>query len=484
MGLKKSLPPTPDRSGLIDLYRELSRLTFKGEHRLAFAWVESEFHLGYDKLTRDAFNLFFNELGKVSRFGGSAHIAPAGQGSVTQHTLMCVPVLGLIAEEATERLDPKGQTTHAPRVANLRRDQIEQALVHDGGELLVEFSSLTQRWMAGDAEEKVDKAKLERSIAEFGLRLAFKVASTYRSPVKQEAEYGKIIQALRTELLSDIPQDPQMTQTSPEGRAAFLMHKMQRHLDIHHLTPAATSGLRHFMGAYDEPEGHSLWARFNGQVVKRAENIQSNLHFMEHCGQGGKPSWALAPSKDIVAGLWYSERDINKLFTAIRPGDAVEDAFARAAARLAYETNLALVQRGIPKFIDREAVLRRNLPTNPTAEQLLRAESLVTSADLRAQEIARTGARHATARTHALDYTLPEVSAKQLEWLYCGAMRWARDNSGYKPPEKALVYLREHPMALQRAIKEASPHTSDGTPQLVNALIADKPVRQHRPAAA
>jgi hypothetical protein len=485
MSLKKYLPTTPGRNDLIDLYRELSDLTFKGEHRLAFAWVRDSFQLGYDKLTTDALTLFFGELAKVSRFNGSDHIAASRRGSVMQHTLMCTPVLGLLAEEATERLGTAGQTKHAVRVATMRRDQIEQVLVHDGGELLVEFSSLSQRWKSGNAEETVDKAKVERGITEFGLRLAFQVASTYRSPTKQESEFARIIGGLRAELLSEEPLDPRMTQGSLEGRADYLMRRTQRELDIHHLTPQALQAVGHFMRAYDEPEGHSQWARFNGQLVKRAENIQSNLHFLEHSGKDGTPNWLLAPSVDIIAGLKYSEREMDKLFAAIRPGDAVEVAFARAAARMAYEMNLALVQNGIPRFIDREAMLRKNLPANPSEDQMMRAESLVTSPELRQQEILRAGERHmGSEKIPSLNFSRPELSAKQLEWLYCGAMQWAREDIGFAPPAQALLLLREHPPQLRQYIKDSSPYTSEGTPELVQALVRGRDKKIQRPSAA
>lgn len=430
-----TLTPLPK---LIQLYRDIYHLTETGQVGAAFGQTCRTLDLEIDPLSHRAFELILGKLCEVPRFEGNVHLAKNRKGTTGQHTLMVMPLIAAVGTMALGRSNAaRGFNSKAWRaggspVADMVHDMCIQVLMHDMGEEIAELSSLSQRRLSGKMQEQ---PKVERKIAEFTMRLGYYAALASSEPAQQKKIFDREIDAIRAQVdpRAQVQQDTVVGQTLGKQIETCITQASARlHLD--QLPRTVVPLLRNYMGAYDEPEGFSHFAYFNGSVVKHCQNMQTVLHMAEHINRDDAVPYHLAQSSEARAALWYADRGLSRIYQTANQANPLQMAIARSCAEMAYAINLAILDAPIACMIDRAAT--------PATE------SDPHKVGRRSREIREATRRHMNSSMGLTDFSTPEIAQAQLVAAYSAAYTAVREDKAYKPTEGSLADCRELPESL------------------------------------
>lgn len=445
--IKPVLTPLPQ---LISLYRDIHRLTEAGQVAEAFSQTCRTLDLGIDPVSHRAFELVLGKLSEVKRFEGNVHMAEAHRGSTGQHTLMVMPLIAAVGGmamgkgQAVRRFNSKAWQNGAEAMRDMVHDMCIQVLMHDLGEEICELSSLSQRMKA---EKVAEQPKLERKIAEFSMRLAYHAVLSTSDTARQKKMFDREIDAIRAKVDPKVEHKEEVIGQTIGRQIEDSMREVTSRLNLDMLPRAVTPMLRNYMAAYDEPEGFSHFAYFNGVVVKHCQNMQTILHMVEHINKAEAAPYHLANSSEARAALWYADRGLGRIYETALPGNPLQMAVARASAEMAYAINLGILDAPIPCMIDRNARWKINLTETASEDERMRAESSPRDEAHRKAEIRAAIKRHMGSSMGLTDFSTPELSSGQLHVAYSSAYTLSTQ-AGYRPPEKSLVDCRELPDAL------------------------------------
>ncbi len=464
---KPCLTPLPR---LIQLYRETYNMTERGESGQAFSNICTTLGLEIEPVSHRAFDLVLGKLCEVKRFEGNPHIAESRKGTTGQHTLMVMPLIAAIGTMALGRngaaqgFNSRAWGKSVDAVQDMVHDMCIQVLMHDLGEEICELSSLSQR---RKAEKVAEQPKLERKIAEFSMRLAYYAVLSSDDPARQKKLFDREIDAIRTKVdpKKEYAEDVVGQTIGRQIEASIGEVSSRLHLDM--LPRSVVPHLRNYMAAYDEPEGFSHFAYFNGVVVKHCQNMQTVLHMVEHLNCDGAVPYYLANSAEARAALWYADRGLPKLYKTANPANPLQQAVAKSCAEMAYAINLAILDAPIPCVIDREARMRMNLGADSSDADRHRAESHPHEEAARRAEIRAATKRHMANSTGLTDFGTPELAAGQLQAAYTAAYALAKQG-GYVPPASSLADCRTLPPAIaQRMLASQQP---GDVPEIITAF--------------
>ena len=431
------------------LYREISDdINNDVSPGAALGSIAAQFDMEIDAKTQRVFTMMLDESKKVKRFSRHGNLTDKTRGNVALHTLQVMPVIAEVLMRAFPEIFPQYADDGIARVTvpmqfdelqckvkDTLLEMLDQVLMHDFGEIFVELSSLSQRMKEGKSDEL---PKVERSLAEFSMRLAF-YAINHEEKLKQdgyanaEEFYSKAITDIRASLADVKTIDESIVGSAFAQKIIDKIEPLKERYMLDILPRDDVNEIRKYMGAYDEPEGHSHFAQFNGAVVKNMQNTQTVIHMNEHVGTQGAPPYELAPSKDVIGSLWYTERGLPKVYHEAG-GNPFKLRIAQQAAIMSFETNLGLVEHAsIPKIVDRAANYRKLLPTTAEPDQLARAESYAEDVDSRQQEIQTAVARYIErGRVRHTDFTGSDVSKLQLRILNRALLSEAKLNPDFR----------------------------------------------------
>lgn len=473
-------------ANLVRLYRDIHSLTNAGQMTPAFDLTCRTLNLGIDPVSSRAFELMLGKLGEVGRFEGNPHIADGRKGTTGQHTLVVMPLIAAVCGMALGKpgmarsFNSKAWRQGGNAVQDMVHDMCIQVLMHDLGEEICELSSLSQR---RKTEKVAEQPKLERHIAEFSMRLAYYAVLATPDQAKQKKLFDREIDAIRSKVDPRTEYAEEIVGQTIGRQIATCIDEVAARLHLDMLPRSVMPLLRHYMAAYDEPEGFSHFAKFNGTVVKHCQNMQTVLHMVEHIDKGGAAPYHLANSGEARAALWYADRGIEKVYAAVRPGNPLQMAVARSCAEMAYAINLAILDAPIPCMIDRSARLRANLGEGATANDLMRAESHPHEAERRRREIRDAIQRHAKTSMGLTDFSTPEISQGQLQVAYSSAYRLVRTDPDFRPSGRSLVDCKVLPEAVS-AHMMANQRPVD-VPDIIAAFTGGQSVKENwlRPQA-
>lgn len=459
----------PTLPSLVQLYRDTYRLTEAGRVAEAFDRVHDALDLQIDPVSRQAFRLVLGKLCEVPRFAGNVHIAESRKGTTGQHTLMVMPLIAAVGsmalghKEASRSFNSKAWRDKSNNpVQHMMRDMCVQVLMHDLGEEIVELSSLSQRRLAGKMEEQ---PQLERKIAEFTMRLGYYAVLAGKGEKQQKKIFDREIDAIRSKIDTKAEYKEEIVgQTLGKKIGTCIDEASQRlHLDI--LPQDITGRLRIYMAAYDEPEGFSHFARFNGVVVKHCQNMQTVLHMVEHLNTDGAVPYAVAHSSEARAALWYADRKLGDIYNTANPANPLQMAVARSCAEMAYAINLGILEAPIPAMIDRLNVADRS-------GNIARRESSPHDTAAREQEISASRQRSITSGRRFADFSVDDLTRGQLIGAYSAAYQAVRENQDFRPTAASIVDSRELPEWLMARMLPQPPML--GAPDVTQAFTGGK----------
>lgn len=452
----------PDAAENIATYRALDKLSRTGQVESALDLVDRQYGLQLDPLSRRAFELMLGKAIEVPRFAGNENIAPSRKGSVAQHTLMVMPMIGALTHlayadaghEVTSSFNSQAWPAPREAVRDMMHDQMVQVLMHDFGEIFIELSSLSQRRRS---ELKAELPSVERKFAEFGLRLAYHCVLSHRTAQAQEKAFGDVIDDVREQISTSAHKDEVAV---GEGIAKTISAAIEPHIDTLHLDVLprdVLARLRHYMGAYDEPEGFSHLAQFNGRVVKHAQNMQTVLHIVEHAGKDGAPPYNLASSGEVTNCFWYAERGLPAIVQAQRAGNPLHAAMTRACTQLAYAIGLAVIHIPIPEVIDRAPKQRESEPT-----EAAQREREISQAKLLWRDIA----------SGMQDFSCGILHRDQLRLAYQAALHLSEKGQSFVPSADSLAKISKLPLEIQAAWGQGGKLKSSQTVSLIKQMAA------------
>ncbi len=442
-----ALTPLPK---LITLYRDIYNLTERGQVVEAFDQTCRALNLGIDPISHRAFQLLLGKLCEVKRFEGNPHLDECLKGTTGQHTLMVMPLIAAVGSMAlgkpgvVRKFNSKAWQNGAEAAQHMVHDMCIQVLMHDLGEEICELSSLSQRRLA---EKVAEQPKVERKIAEFAMRLAYYAVLASDDPAKQKKLFDKEIDAIRATVDPKVQHKEEIVGQTIGKQIESAMSEVTTRLNLDMLPRSVVPLLRNYMAAYDEPEGFSHFAQFNGVVVKHCQNMQTVLHMVEHLNKGNAVPYHLANSKEARAALWYADRGLGKIYATANTNNPLQMAIARASTEMAYGINLGILDAPIPCMIDRSARLKANLEVDASEDERLRAESHPSDVAARKGEIRGAIQRHMASSMGLTDFSTPELSLGQLQVAYSSAYALSKQ-VGFTPPAKSVVDCTELPAAL------------------------------------
>lgn len=228
--------------------------------------LNHELRLRLNPDDEQVFGLLLTGLAQAHRFYGNVHIAESlGENSAVHscHTMILLNELF----RRSELLDAKNQT---PEVAGMRIEMTLSALVHDMGEILGEFNSVSQRTMnqGGDVEED---PLTERDVFEVGAKLALKAVHEQRPD-----QFYAALQQMRTEAKA--------SRTSAGMSHAKLKEVVERYQNLE-LPEELQGKLDSLLALYDLAElkgaaSSNQTKLFRGYGVKLAEHLQGSRHYL------------------------------------------------------------------------------------------------------------------------------------------------------------------------------------------------------------
>lgn len=230
--------------------------------------------LGLNGTELKALSLMLTGLAQSARFRNTPYLEPwLGENSAV-HSIHCA-LLMIDQFDAAGLLAPEKQTTE---IIDLRRKMTLGALVHDLGEIVGEFSSLSQR-IADDALQEVPK--IERRILEKTMRLAIWAAQE-----SKPLEFYENISGLRDALKIGTEQQSSLEQIK---RAVNLFDEVV--VSGKTLSKRNETSLARLLALFDiielqEEAALSDRDKFIANGVKLAEHMQGTRHFIRFSTKG------------------------------------------------------------------------------------------------------------------------------------------------------------------------------------------------------
>lgn len=424
---------------------------------------------------QDVLKMLSHELLNATRFGGNIFIEPELGENSAVHSCHTAILMNEIFRRAG-LLDGEKVTSE---VTHLRRSATEACLIHDMGELLGEFNSLSQRIAHASLQED---ANVEREVFETALRLALLATDGY-----SQKNIGPLITFFRE--LDDVRKAAGIAShegLSPTSEISDLLQRfnapefaLNSRLQLH---------ADYFLKLFDITEIRDEAQAtkqdvFLGYLVKTIEHIQGARHFTRfaHKGEGYEqvrlfsrtttdfeltsmprnrsdheltvPA-ALASSADVIGVAKYVESSIGHLYQyASTPN---EYALADAARDAGYQTMMEVLNAMSP-LVDRgQEKIRKGIGDLTSEVTNVEGEYVNRSASHRALEIAlreqkeellqelRAERRRGDFKARRVD-TLSDIETRgRLMSVYQKAL-----TVGYIPkPQEVLLMHRELPPSL------------------------------------
>ncbi len=349
-------------------------------------------NLDHDDIATAA--LMLTALSQTQRFKGEYHLEPWLGENTAVHSGHCV-ILATDMFRRARLTKPESQTAE---VLNLHRSLTLGCLVHDMGEILGEFTTLSQR--AQNAQLK-ELPEIERRVMEVGLHLA-----AFAVQEREPASFYRSIAELR-----DRARIGKSTQVSIQELGDILDQFTTDILPTRVLSPDAVARKERFMHLFDVVEMRdsltlSAHDQFVANAVKIIEHTQGIRHLMRFCTKGADyqpivlfstPTFpsereqslaamrsengtstvpiSLMTSFRIRKGMDYTESGIPEMFAAVTT--EAERALARQIRDGCYETIIEWLNANNPYF-DRTAT---KIP-----EDVVAAFKEIRHADLRRSE--------------------------------------------------------------------------------------------------
>jgi hypothetical protein len=384
-------------------------------------------HLNLDQGDIETAGLMLTALSQTQRFKGEFHLEPWLGENTAVHSGHCV----ILATDMFRRARLTKIERQTNEVLDLHRALTIGCLVHDMGEILGEFTTLSQRAQNSQLQELPE---IERRVIEVGLHLAvFAVqerepTSFYRAiaELRERARIGKadqvsidalnnILDQFSSEVL---PRRPLTAESAArkarfmqifdtvEMRAALTLSPSEQFIANAVKVIEHTQGIRHLMRFCTKDPWYIPIVAFSTPTFpsEREPNLAA-LH--EEHGLSTVPI-SLMTSYRIRRGMDYTESGIPEMFAAATT-DA-EKALAREIRNGCYETMIEWLNANNPYF-DRTA--KQILPSIVAAFQEIR------SADLRKSERA--------VRVAAVAVELAELSASLGERFNADPARLSTD---------------------------------------------------------
>lgn len=351
-------------------------------------------HLNLDPDDISTAALMLTALSQTQRFKGEYHLEPWLGENTAVHSGHCV-ILATDMFRRARLTKPESQT---PEVLNLHRSLTLGCLVHDMGEILGEFTTLSQRAQNSDLKELPE---IERRVLEVGLHLAvFAVqeqepASFYRSiaELRDRARIGKLNQVSIQELGDVLEQfttevlPSRVLSASSSARKERFMHlfdvvemRDSINLSAHDQFVANavkiiehTQGIRHLMRFCTKGADYQPVVLFSTPTFP-SEREQSLAAMRAENGISTVPI-SLMTSFRIRKGMDYTESGIAEMFAAASTD--TERALARQIRDGCYETMIEWLNAN-NRFFDRTAT---KIP-----EDVVAAFKEIRHADLRRSE--------------------------------------------------------------------------------------------------
>lgn len=347
----------------------------------------------------EVLKMLSHELLNANRFGGNIFIEPElGENSAVHscHT-------AILMNEIFRRAGLLDAAQLNADVTQMRRAASEACLIHDMGELLGEFNTLTQR--IADTSLSED-ANVERKVFETALRLALLATDAYG-----RKDMGPLISFFRE--LDAVRRKAAISEHSGVQASADINQLLEKFEEpAYRLNARLAPHARHFLKLFDITEIHegaeaSQRDLFLGYLVKTVEHIQGTRHFVRFAHKADdyrridlfSPGSArsivppegtsavereltipvsLASSAVLVGGSKYMESSIGGMFKYAKSSE--EKALASAARDACYQTMIEwlnamnpLVDRGRTKM-DPVVVELTNAATDPGENFTARSE--------------------------------------------------------------------------------------------------------------
>ena len=411
---------------------------------------------GLDDVEKYVFALHLHHLLDVERFkfGGQidVHHPLDFHNSTAEHSVSVLLMsLDMFCRTKDEMIRDNQQLQS---LAEQMRAWFLRTVMHDTGELIMEFASFAEEQNAKDGEildQSTDQIKLEAEISEFFTKLALYCYFDDRPDV-----YTAVLDNLRNEIVDTAKQRSKLgyTQTAQTIRNIFETFDFETEFpgfdDV--LTKQAIDRrLHHFMDHYSHAEE---FRGIGGRSVKIAQITDGNKTFVDHAIRGMEldktgqetvvPYW-LAQNRRILGAYDRGERHLVDVFQ-----EAVDSETQKRIARTVAKENLSVLIEHIcisPPVLDRRDKDRASainvLPADPKTRALnsKRIEGLNQLIADEAAAAAKDNFRQSVSDVFAR----PTISARTQLLLYVCAFSDDADIINKHLFESPLVYLDEVP---------------------------------------
>lgn len=313
------------------------------------------YQLGMDQTDMRALGMVYKHLGRSERFGGDKRI-PVKENSAI-HSMYCVPLLHSVLQDT--QLKPSAEAARIQQMASVG------LLLHDAGECLGEFASLTENVRDGIVK---DRSELERKILDHALTHALHAIETgnktsfdahmdaLRVTATKKTEGGAGMRSSRLDpnaidalIDAEKAKEPKL---SPQ-----MEQKKQQLMDL--WTMVELPWEKHDAAWRESHMPESLKGNgdniaFIGMLAKSTEHHQGARHVLRHgltdASRIHRYEETLGQTSDklVDAQLKYPEAEIAPLF--MLAGNDSEKAIARSQASALYKAISSLMDK-IPPFI-------------------------------------------------------------------------------------------------------------------------------------
>lgn len=305
-------------------------------------------HLNLDHGDIETAGLMLNALSQTQRFKGEYHLEPWLGENTAVHSGHCV-ILATDMFRRARLTKPERQT---PEVLDLHRSLTLGCLVHDMGEILGEFTTLSQRAQNSQLQELPE---IERRVMEVGLHLA-----VYAVQEREPASFYRSIAALR-----ERARIGKSNQVSIEELGEILDQFTTDVLPARVLSAESSARKERFMRLFDTVEMRdslnlSPHDQFVANAVKIIEHTQGIRHLMRFCTKA--PDYQ--PIVLFSTPTFPSEREQN--LTAMREEKGVVTVPISLMTSFRIRKGMDYTESGIPEMFaaastDAERALARQI---------------------------------------------------------------------------------------------------------------------------
>jgi|GEM_PF-4825961 len=405
--------------------------------------LNDTYQLGMDATDLRALGMIYKHLGRSERFGGDKRI-PVKENSAI-HSMFCVPLLHSVLQD----------TPLKPSAENARIQQLASVglLLHDAGECLGEFASLTENVRDGIVK---DRSELERKILDHALTHALHTIDSGKPDKEFDLHMEKLRDAatkktdggagMRSSRLDPVAIDRILDEEKAKEPtlSPAMAAKKQQLMDV--WTMVELPWEKHDAAARDTliPEtlrGLPNNIPFIGMLAKSTEHHQGARHVLRHgltdASRIHRYEETLAQTSDklVDAQLKYPEAEIAPLFM-LATSDS-EKAIARSQASALYKAISSLMDK-IPPYISN--FLRRVPEDTPATDfaQRRHAHEAITQIleNIAADHFLKTGemlsADQAEALIHQRSKEMHMMTVGSIRGLYANAARAVQLDEGHE----------------------------------------------------